>query len=106
MTKGILYVESRPNSAEEVEAYHRWYNDTHVKEIVAVEGFLSARRYEPVGDDGPFIAVYEFEADDVETVQQRLGEATRTIPHTRPVGVSMDPPPTVRWYREILSHEP
>lgn len=103
MTRGVLYVETRPNSPEEVEAYHEWYNGTHVKEILAVEGFLSVRRFEPVGHDGPFIAVYEIEADDIETAKARLDEATRTVPHTRPVGVQMDPPPVARYYRELLS---
>ncbi|RAY16936.1 hypothetical protein DPM19_01870 [Actinomadura craniellae] len=106
MPRGILYVESRPSSPEQLADFHRWYDETHVQEIVAVDGFVSARRFAPLGDDGPFIAIYEIEADDVETAQAKLAEATKAGGISAPVGVQLDPPPTIRFYREITAYTP
>jgi hypothetical protein len=101
MARGIMYVETRPASPEQAEAYHRWYNDVHIPELLGVDGFVSARRFEPLGHDGPFVAIYEIEADDIEAVRDRQSEATRSGGHTAPTDVQMDPPPVVRYYREI-----
>lgn len=103
MAKGILYVESEPDSADEADAYHQWYDHTHMKEMLGIDGLVSARRFAPLGE-GPFVAVYEIEADDLAAVQARLGEATREGWFSPPVGLRTDPPPTVRFYREIATH--
>ncbi|MGH9006697.1 MAG: hypothetical protein ACRDV6_03120 [Acidimicrobiales bacterium] len=70
-------------------------------EILGVEGFVSARRFESLGDDGTFIAIYEIEADDLEVARANLQKATPG--HAAPVGVSLDPPPTARYFREIAT---
>jgi hypothetical protein len=106
MVKGILYVETRVSSPEELADYHKWYNEVHMPEIVAIDGFQSARRFEPVGEDGPFICIYEIEADDVDTARANLAEATQSGRNSTPVGVVRDPPPTVRYYREIATYKP
>ena len=71
MSKGIMLVTSRPASALEADAYHRWYDEVHVPEMLAVEGFASARRFE--GADGAFVAIYE--VDDVDAAQAALAAA-------------------------------
>ena len=73
MPKGILYVESRPASPEQAADYHQWYNETHLPEMLSVDGFVSARRFEPVEGDGPFIAIYEFDTDDLDTTSKARG---------------------------------
>jgi hypothetical protein len=103
MAKAILYVETRPASAEEAADYHQWYNEVHIPEILATPGFVSARRFEPMDEGGPFVAIYEIEADDVEAARAALTEATRSGANSKPVGVSFDPPPTTQYYREIAS---
>lgn len=102
MPRGILYVETRPGSPEEAAAYHEWYNEVHLKEVVAVEGFVAARRYEPVGHDGPFVAIYEIEAEDLEEARARLRKALDSTA-SKPVGVQVDPPPKMLYYSEIAS---
>ncbi|MEV0111380.1 hypothetical protein ACWCPQ_20690 [Nocardia sp. NPDC001965] len=104
MPKGILYVESRPSSAAEVEEYHRWYTETHIGEMLGVDGIVSARRLEPIAGDGSFIALYEIEADDLAAVQARMGERARSGEMSKPVAVQSDPPPTVRLLRELSVH--
>jgi hypothetical protein len=106
MAKWILHVESRPNSADEADAYHHWYSDIHLPEIVAVGGFLSARRYEPADEGGAYLAIYEVETDDIEATRNLITDATRSGKTAKPVGVQMDPPPTVRYFREFKTYEP
>jgi hypothetical protein len=103
MPKGILYVESRPASPEQAADYHQWYNETHLPEMLSVDGFVSARRFEPVEGDGPFIAIYEFDTDDLDATRARLADATKSGRNSTPVGVSSDPPPMVRYFLEIAS---
>ncbi len=63
--KGIRYVEARPSSPEREVDYHRWYNEGHMAEVLGVPGVVAARRYASVRQDGgPFVAIYELEADD------------------------------------------
>ncbi|MGF7237456.1 MAG: hypothetical protein ACQSGP_21205 [Frankia sp.] len=105
MPKGILYVESRPSSPEEAAEYHKWYENVHIPEVLAVEGFVSARRF-ALTDDGPFIAIYEIEADDLEAVQARLLEASKTGAMSPPVATQSDPPPIFRFLRQIAEYAP
>jgi hypothetical protein len=74
-----------------------------VPEILALDGFVSARRFEPVEGDGSFIAIYEIDTDDMDAARARLTEATSSGRHSTPVGVRLDPPPTVRYFQEIAS---
>jgi hypothetical protein len=99
MPRGVLIVESRPASPEEAAAYHDWYDNKHVPEILQLEGFVSARRLEPVGGD-VFIAIYEIDGD-VEAARAALQRAQSSGTLSPPEGVQLDPPPTVRYLRQI-----
>jgi hypothetical protein len=105
MPKGILYVETRPLPGQEA-TYHAWYDGTHLKEIVSFKGFVSARRFAPVEDDGPFVAIYEIEADDLQKARDEMSAALRSGATSTPQGVQRDPPPKVRLLREITSYAP
>lgn len=44
----------------EMEAdYHRWYEEQHIPEILAIPGITSARRFKVVGEGVRFMALYE-----------------------------------------------
>ena len=101
MAKGIVYVESMPVSSDREADYHNWYNDTHLAEIVAVEGFVSARRFAPVDGNGPFIAIYELDSDDVPGAMKRLGALGKSGKMSSLEHLQLDPPPVTRVYREI-----
>lgn len=105
MPKGVLYVESRP-SPQDAVAFHQWYDQTHLPEMLAVDGFVAARRFAPLGDDDPFVAIYEIEADDLRAAQASLTEATTAGKVSRPEGVRFDAPPVVRFYRDITAYAP
>ena len=58
MPRGIMYVETMPVSSDREAEYHTWYNDTHLAQILSVQGIVSARRFAPNDGAGPFIAIY------------------------------------------------
>lgn len=101
MARGILYVETRPSSPEKAEEYHRWYNDTHLAEVTSVKGFVSARRMAPVDGEGPFVAIYEIEADDLQSAVAAMTEAAGRGEIQMSDALGMDPPPTMRLLETI-----
>jgi len=104
MPRGIMYVETMPVSPDRVEEYHTWYNDTHLAQITSVEGIVSARRFAPADGNGPFIAIYELDSDDLDAVVGRLGELGASGKMTGMEHLAMEPKPIPKVYREIGSH--
>jgi hypothetical protein len=104
MPKGIMYVETMPVSPDREADYHTWYNDTHLAEIVSVEGIVSARRFAPVDGNGPFIAIYELDSDDLAGAQQRLAALGQSGQMSSLEHLQLDPAPVTRIYREIGSY--
>ena len=53
------------------EEFNRWYEEVHLSDILAVPGFVSARRFEAADAQmtGPakhrFMTLYEIESDDI-----------------------------------------
>ena len=43
--------------------FNRWYNETHLPEVMACPGFLSAARYECVQGEPRYIAIYELDSE-------------------------------------------
>jgi hypothetical protein len=105
MAKGIIYLETRPVSPDREEEYHKWYNDTHLAEICSVDGIVSARRFAPTDGEGPFIAIYELECDDLDAVVGRLGELGRSGNMSSLELLNMETPPIPKVYREIGSYQ-
>lgn len=70
MTRYQLHLHTRPVAGRE-EEYHRWYDMTHIAEVVGLSGFLTGERFAPVplAPDAPvpetYLAVYEIETDDL-----------------------------------------
>ena len=104
MARGILYVESYPVSPERADEYNKWYDEVHLREIVALDGFVSARRFAPSGD-GPYIAIYEIEADDVQQAMAVLGEAAGSGKIQMTDAMRMDPPPVISVHEQISSSD-
>ena len=102
MPKGIIYVETMPASPDREAEYHKWYNDTHLEQILSVEGIVSARRFAPTDGNGPFIAIYELDCDDLDAAARRMSE----VKLTGLDNISMDPKPIPHVFREIGSLGP
>jgi hypothetical protein len=107
MPKGILYVETRPSSPELEAEFQEWYDEIHLAEVVALPGIVAARRYVAVRDDGgPFVAIYDLEADDLREVIREIRRAMQENRMRVPACVQMDPPPTMRLLQLTTSYGP
>ena len=94
MTKSLLFVESKPASAELVEEYHRWHDQVHVPEMLTIDGFVSARRWQTDGES--FITLYEIDTD-VDTARTNLRAAFAEGRMTKPVAIETEPPAVMRY---------
>lgn len=90
----LLIVESEPTSPEAREAYLQWQADTHVPEMLTVDGFASARRYSTAGHS--CVTVYELSVD-VDTAQANLQSAVAAGRISKPVAMKLDPPPRMAY---------
>ncbi len=90
-----MFVESRPVSAEREDEYNEWYDGIHLGEVLSLPGFVGARRFKAIDGDGPYVAVYEVDVDDLSDVMAALGEAAASGRLQMSDAMQMDPPPTV-----------
>src|ERR1700722_7134919 len=98
-----MVVQSAPVDADREKEYNDWYDNTHVPEITAVPGFLSARRYKVHGATGgpAHPAIYEIDADELTAPAAEL-RARRAAGLTHDSSaLRLDPPPVVTFY-ELL----
>ncbi|HYB80063.1 MAG TPA: hypothetical protein VED43_00130 [Mycobacterium sp.] len=94
MAKGIILVESRPSSPDRDQEYNTWYDEVHLGELVALDGFVSARRLRPVEGDGPYVAIYEVEADNLQAVLDNMIASAGRLHMSD--ALQLDPPPIMR----------
>lgn len=75
MPKGIFLALSNPASDDVHDQFNQWYDDVHAKEVLALDGVKSCRRFRLApaqvmpGDDAAghqYLALYEVEVDDWE----------------------------------------
>jgi hypothetical protein len=63
------------------EEFNEWYNNRHLPDILATEGFVAAQRFrltemEPEQDFAHrYLALYEVETDDLDKTNQAMMEA-------------------------------
>lgn len=94
MAKGLILVESRPSSPERDREYNTWYDEIHLPELVALDGIVSARRLRPVSGDGPYVALYEVEGDDLQAIVDNMVANAGQLHMSD--ALQMDPPPVMR----------
>jgi len=73
MPKGIFLALSNAASGDVHDDFNQWYDDVHSKEVLALDGVKSCRRFKLAptqimpGDDAAgrqYLALYEVEVDD------------------------------------------
>jgi hypothetical protein len=111
MPRGVLIAQTRPSDPSREEEYNHWYSRVHVPELLAIPGFVGARRYKvsegspggvTVGADGyPYIAVFELEADDLDGVIGELGARAADGRMQLTDAIEVDPPPILTVYELI-----
>lgn len=79
MPRYKMLVLSRPVAGREAE-FNDWYQNTHLKEVVALPGFVSAQRFSMAsnmrGEEAwPYAAIYEIETDNVEQARRAMEQA-------------------------------
>lgn len=96
--KMIMIVETDVEPDKEQELFD-WYANEHIPEIIAVDGFVRARRYRAVEGKPKFVAIYDFEAaENRETPEYAQARgAKRMEPFLSNT--------TVRIYEKIYSYE-
>ena len=80
MTKHTLVVLTNANEGAD-DAFNDWYTNTHIGDILTLEGFTAAQRFKlseiQLGEgDLPYryLALYEIEADDLASARTALLE--------------------------------
>jgi hypothetical protein len=65
------------------DEFNRWYDDTHLPEVLALPGFVAAQRFAQTGpgaaDRPRYLCVYEIETDDLAATLAALGAAAPTM---------------------------
>lgn len=71
----VLFVVKATITADQEEAFNRWYNDEHCPQFLRYRGAVSARRYKAImGEDRyQYMAVYEMQ--DEATLRSFLDSA-------------------------------
>ncbi|MCR9096045.1 MAG: hypothetical protein NXI30_17615 [bacterium] len=87
MSTHRLIVFTKPTDGKEAE-FNRWYDEVHLPDILATEGFVAAQRFAladtqigDVGDTAPgrYLAIYEIEADSLQAALDRLNAGSETM---------------------------
>jgi hypothetical protein len=76
MQRYKMVVMSHPVKGRE-DDYNDWYQNVHLGELVALPGFKSARRFRLArslveGETYPYLAVYDIETNDIDSVLDNL----------------------------------
>ncbi len=85
--KTYYTVYSNPVPGKEAE-FNDWYTNVHLDEVLKIDGFVSAQRFqlaEPqVVDDQPYryMAMYEIENDNIEQTVQNMMAAVGSLQMT------------------------
>ena len=107
MTRAMLAVYTNPSDPSRDEEFNSWYNEVHLPDVLAVDGFVAATRFRVasagVGGDGEvphrYVALYEIESDDPHATLEALVAAA---PHMRMSDVlEMDPMPGLAIFERI-----
>jgi hypothetical protein len=85
MTSEVILVTTADISPGAEEEFNRWYNETHLPDVLACPGFISGTRYECVQGQPRYLAVYELESEDALTTEemQRVRGWGEMFPHVR-----------------------
>jgi hypothetical protein len=73
--EGFIHIVRVDIDPEHEAAFNRWYDETHVPDILACPGWLSAKRFVSVGDGPRYAAAYEvagswaFETPEFERIK-------------------------------------
>ncbi|HXZ94621.1 MAG TPA: hypothetical protein VEG28_01760 [Dehalococcoidia bacterium] len=77
MEKWLLVVETNCTDSSKEKEFNRWYNNTHVPDVLSIQGILRATRYEnpsPGEKQGKYVALYDVETKDILQTMATLND--------------------------------
>ena len=77
MEKWLLIVETNCTDPSQEKEFNRWYNNTHIPDLLSTPGVISATRYEnptPGENQARYLALYEIETKDIMQTMVALNE--------------------------------
>jgi hypothetical protein len=93
MARFSLVVYSNPVEGREQE-YNDWYSNQHLRDLLAIPGVISARRFKlsgtqigEVAQPYQYLAIYDVEAEDVSSFLEEM--TARTAKGAIPVSTAM-----------------
>ena len=101
MAKHLSVVLSNAVEGKDDE-FNEWYTNTHIGDIIGLEGFTAAQRYRlsdrQVGEDGDepyrYLAIYEVDGDDLDRAADSLGKG---VDSGMVISEALDRDRTVAW---------
>lgn len=81
MAKYVFLAFTNPRTAAQEGEFNQWYEQDHVRDVLNVPGFISARRFRlaqtqfPLDDQAHthrYLALYEIETDDAAATLQEV----------------------------------
>jgi hypothetical protein len=100
MAKGIMYVESRPSSPDREQEYNTWYDEVHLPELLALDGIVAARRLRPVDGQGPYVAIYDLEGEDLQAILDNMIANAGRLQMSD--ALQLDPAPVPRLFETTI----
>jgi hypothetical protein len=62
------------------DEFNRWYDGTHLREVLSVPGFVSARRFASATPGEPrYLAIYEIETDDLDATLAAMAARAQSL---------------------------
>ena len=107
MAKGLLLAWSSPVSDEGDAEFNSWYDSTHIPQVRAAVGSITAvQRYRTADLPGAqqpahrYLAVYELDSADIPAAVAALGQAggEGRLDLTATMDVATNPP-VLQWYQ-------
>jgi hypothetical protein len=101
----LLLVFTNPVEGREDE-YNEWYSGRHLDDVLAVEGFRAAQRFEFIesklsrGSEHRYLAIYEGEDGSAERAEKALFAAAGT--DEMPISDAMAKP-QVTWFFQSIT---
>ena len=96
----ILHVETWPSSPDRAAEYNKWYDEVHLPQVLALDGFSSARRYAPLADGDPYITEFVLSGDPQAAIAA-VTAAGASGQLTMSDAMQLDPRPRMRLMRLI-----
>ena len=82
MPKAKMLVWSDPSDPSREDEYNKWYDATHLPDVLKLSPFTSATRFKvseaqfgPIETPASYLAIYDVDTDDLSAIPQIMADA-------------------------------